>query len=148
MRRTIPTLRTVLMAVVVAVPLSAAGCSDDAARDPAPAPTPAVVPRPQSTAELGILTPSSGDVVDPGAVPLRISLEGAQLVEGASTDIEPDEGHLHVLLDGELVDMTSGLRGRLPDVEPGRHVLRVEFVAADHAPFDPRVVADVVFESR
>jgi len=31
-------------------------------------------------------------------------------------------------------------------VTPGSHVLKAEFVAADHAPFNPRVVsAEVIF---
>jgi hypothetical protein len=42
--------------------------------------------------------------------------------------------------------MTSGLEQTLPDLAPGTHVLRVEFVASDHAPFDPRVVTQAVFE--
>jgi hypothetical protein len=31
-------------------------------------------------------------------------------------------------------------------VAPGQHTLRVEFVASDHLPFDPRVISEVVFE--
>ena len=42
--------------------------------------------------------------------------------------------------------MTEGLRQTIPDVAPGRHRLTVEFVASDHAPFDPRVVEVVAFE--
>jgi hypothetical protein len=33
----------------------------------------------------------------------------------------------------------------LPNVSPGQHLLRVEFVASDHAPFDPRVFQQVTF---
>jgi len=32
------------------------------------------------------------------------------------------------------------------DVEPGRHLLQAEFVAADHGPFDPRVRTSVAFQ--
>jgi hypothetical protein len=35
----------------------------------------------------------------------------------------------------------------LRDVSPGPHTLQAEFVAADHAPFDPRVTAAVRFET-
>ena len=59
--------------------------------------------------------------------------------------IVPDEGHLHVFLDGSIVSMQFGLDGSLPNVAPGQHVLRVEFVASDHLPFDPRLFQSVVF---
>jgi hypothetical protein len=85
-------------------------------------------------------------VVGSSIVPLRVSLNGGKLVPAASTNLRPDEGHLHVLLDDQLVSMTSGLRENIPDVQAGSHVLRVEFVASDHAPFDPRVIDDVTFE--
>ncbi len=75
-----------------------------------------------------------------------VDLEGATIVQQASTDIRPDEGHLHLLLDGELLSMTAALELDIPDVELGDHLLQVEFVAADHAPFDPRVVTVASFE--
>ncbi|MEX0753787.1 MAG: hypothetical protein WD206_00620 [Actinomycetota bacterium] len=137
----------VTLALGLACILAFTGCSSGDEPEPTSPSGPSVIPRPTSTAELAVESPSDGDVVDVGDVPLRIALEGAELVDTASTDVRPDQGHVHILLDDELLDMTSGLRGRLPDVGPGQHVLRVEFVASDHAPFDPRVVSDVVFEA-
>jgi hypothetical protein len=67
-------------------------------------------------------------------------------VPQTTTELSPDEGHLHVLLDDTLISMTEGLEQRIRDVEPGLHRLTVEFVATDHAPFDPRVVAVTTFE--
>jgi hypothetical protein len=67
-------------------------------------------------------------------------------VDQTSTDLRPDQGHLHVVLDGSLVSMTSGTSQTLTDLTPGGHLLQVEFVANDHAPFDPRVLAAVSFE--
>ena len=63
-----------------------------------------------------------------------------------STDLKPDEGHIHVILDGQLVTMTSGTEPTIPDVAPGHHVIQVEFVANDHGPFFPNVVAVSSFE--
>jgi hypothetical protein len=103
--------------------------------------------RPTSTAELTIDRPRNGEVVPADDAEVVVGLEGAELVPQTSTDLQPDEGHLHVMLDGTLVTMTSGLRQRLPDLEPGEHLLQVEFVANDHAPFDPRVLAAVSFEA-
>jgi hypothetical protein len=51
-----------------------------------------------------------------------------------------------VLLDDALISMTEGLQQTITDVSPGLHRVTVEFVASDHAPFDPRVVAVVEFQ--
>ena len=50
------------------------------------------------------------------------------------------------MLDDQLISMTSHLESVLPDLAPGMHLLKIEFVANDHAPFDPRVIAAVSFE--
>ena len=68
------------------------------------------------------------------------------IATSASTELVPDEGHLHVVLDDQLISMTSDLESVIPDVAPGMHLLKIEFVANDHAPFDPRVIAAVSFE--
>jgi hypothetical protein len=78
-------------------------------------------------------------------VELRLRLDGAHIVQATSRDLRPDEGHIHVILDGKLVSMNYRLRNELTDVAPGRHLLQAEFVATDHAPFDPRVVAVTSF---
>jgi len=41
--------------------------------------------------------------------------------------------------------MNYGLREQLPELTPGQHVVQVEFVAADHAPFEPRVLTQAAF---
>jgi hypothetical protein len=43
--------------------------------------------------------------------------------------------------------MTFGLVQELDvrSLAPGPHTLTAEFVAADHGPFDPRVIASVTF---
>jgi hypothetical protein len=41
--------------------------------------------------------------------------------------------------------MNYGLNERLPTLGPGQHLVQVEFVAADHAPFDPRVLTQAAF---
>ena len=111
-------------------------------------PTLSPIARPSSTAQLAVISPENGEVVRGSTVPLRVDLQGARLVPQTTTDITPDEGHLHVLLDDELISMTEGTEQQIPDVAAGMHRLTVEFVASDHAPFDPRVVAVVVFEVR
>lgn len=103
-------------------------------------------PRPSSSAHLAIVLPTDGETVTGSSVELKVSLKGAHIDPITSTNVTPDKGHLHVFLDDSLVSMTFGLDQQIPGVTPGQHVLRVEFVASDHAPFDPRVFTSVVFE--
>ena len=127
-----------------------AGCaSDGSVVDPgsiAPSAS-AIGPRPASPAVVTILEPKNGATVSADAN-LRVSLTGATLTDVTSQEIAPGEGHLHVSVDGELISMTAGLTQAMPGLDAGRHTLRVEFVAADHLPFDPRVVTQGFFEVR
>jgi hypothetical protein len=52
-----------------------------------------------------------------------------------------------VYLDSRLITMTQGLEQPL-SVGSGAHRLAVEFVAADHAPFNPDVIQQVSFVVR
>ena len=90
-----------------------------------------------------------GVSVADGRLEVVLDLEGATVVDEATTDLSADTGHIHLTVDGQLVSMSSGVAqvvdvGSLP---PGVHDLRAEFVAADHAPFSPRVVATVAFRT-
>jgi hypothetical protein len=132
--------RAPLGVLLVSVILSACSSGGGTPRASAPA------TRPSSTGRLSIVVPTDGETVKGSNVELKIALDGARIDPATTTKITPSRGHLHVFLDDRLVSMTFGLDQRIPDVAPGQHVLRVEFVASDHAPFDPRVFASVVFE--
>ena len=139
---------TKMVALVFAGGLLMAACgggNDGGGDTGATGPTETTLERPSSTATLSIAEPKVGQVVHGSKVFLRVKLEDAKLVPATTTDLEPDEGHLHVLLDDELISMTEGLQQIIPDVSPGPHRIQVEFVASDHAPFDPRVVSVVAF---
>lgn len=131
-------------ALIVAAALVLAACGSSA--DGGNGATGSTSDRPSSTAKLSIVTPKVGEVVHGSSVDLRVKLRGARLVPATTTHIVPDEGHLHVILDDMLISMTQGLEQTIPDVPPGDHRITVEFVASDHAPFDPRVVSVVAFE--
>jgi hypothetical protein len=139
-----------LIAATAVVGLAAASCGSgsgpEAGPSPSASPTATSVARPTSTARLTIVSPENGEVVQGSTVELRLDLQDARIVPQTTTDIAPDEGHVHVLLDETLISMTQGLEQTIPDVAPGLHRLTVEFVASDHAPFDPRVVEVVAFE--
>jgi hypothetical protein len=102
--------------------------------------------RPSSTARLRFLSPVAGETFkgNPAAIPVRLQLMGATIVPFTSNTVRPDQGHIHLLLDGALVFMGQTLT-RFLEVEPGRHALTAEFVAADHAPFDPPVRVAAAF---
>ena len=108
---------------------------------------PADGPRPRSTARLAIISPQRGTVISAETFELNIRLDGATIIEEASTDVRPDTGHLHVTIDDRLQSMTGGLQQELDSsgLTNGQHTLTVEFVAADHGPFSPRVAVGVDF---
>ena len=106
--------------------------------------SPSVV-RPSSPAVVTIVEPAAGQTVSGTTVHVVLSLTGAKIVSQTTTHIRPDEGHVHLFVDHVLVSMNYGLEQDIP-VSPGTLVLRAEFVAADHAPFNPRVESpEIVF---
>ena len=142
-----PKMSKLALIVATAFVLAACGSSDDGGSGTgATGPTAPTSDRPSSTAKLSIVAPKVGEVVHGSSVDLRVKLQDAKLVPATTTHIVPDEGHLHVILDDTLISMTEGLEQTIPDVAPGEHRIMVEFVASDHAPFDPRVVSVVAFE--
>ena len=141
------TLRTGGLAAMIAVTAFAGSACGGGGSPPSSTTTATTAAaRPSSTAKLTILSPKTGSVVHGSTVNLRIGLAGARIVKQTSTNLAPDEGHVHVLLDGLLISMNYGLTETIPDVTPGQHLVQVEFVANDHAPFDPRVIAVTSFE--
>ncbi|HLY21114.1 MAG TPA: hypothetical protein VKT83_01460 [bacterium] len=100
--------------------------------------------RPRSTATLRILTPAPGAVVTGRTLQARLELTGATITPETSTNLKPDRGHIHLILDGRVVSMSYGLEQTVP-VTPGDHLMQAEFVATDHFPFNPRVVTSATF---
>jgi hypothetical protein len=133
--------RPLAVAVAAAVALLGSACSKGAAQG---TPTPSA--RPSSTARIEILSPTNGQIVQGSNVTVRVALAGARIVPATTKHIVPDQGHLHVFLDNQIVGMNFQLTDEVSNVKPGMHVLRVEFVASDHLPFDPRVFKAVTFQ--
>ena len=141
MRKTIGRVAAATALIVVASACASGGPSADGSPPP-----PSSSRRPSSTAKLAIVAPENGSTVVGPTADLRVSLKDARIVKKTSTDLTPDEGHIHVLLDGKLISMSYGLEQKIPDLTPGPHRVQVEFVATDHAPFDPRVIAVTSFQ--
>jgi hypothetical protein len=136
--------RTTLTTALLAISLVAAACTGGTT-SPTSTVTPTSATRPSSTAQLKILSPKEGQTITGGTVTVVVSLNDAKIVKPVSTVLKPNEGHIHVSLDGALLTMTASLRTVVP-VTPGHHVVEVDFVANDHGPFNPPVVAVVSFD--
>jgi hypothetical protein len=147
MTQPLPRTRRAWAAVVLAVAaLGLAACSSGDGGSAQPSAATAVAARPSSPARLTIETPRNGQTVRQTRPEVRLELTGAKIVSQTTTRIQGNEGHIHLLVDGKLVTMNYGLRQRLPQLPPGQHVVQVEFVAADHAPFEPRVLTQAAFQ--
>lgn len=105
--------------------------------------------RPSTVARLEILSPYAGEVFrgDPASIPVDLGLDGGKVVPFTSLHLVPNEGHIHLYLDGSLVSMKTSLAAHIA-ASPGPHELRAEFVAVDHGPFEPRVTVTVTFSVR
>jgi hypothetical protein len=133
---------------IALVAIALAGCSSS---NGAPASSAAVSPppsaagsRPSSPAVIKVVQPASGSSVTGTTAHIVISLEGAQVVPATTTNVRPDQGHVHLYVDNALVSMNYGLEQDIA-VHPGTYVVKAEFVAADHVPFSPRVWSSEVF---
>lgn len=126
-------LRLVSVAVVAAVIL--AGCGGSTTKK---------VARPHTDAQLFVVSPTPNEVTGPTLV-IRFEVKGATVSPPNKLVIVPNEGHIHVSVDGKLVVMSYGVTTTLHNLAPGVHELQAEFVANDHLPFANRVINDVQF---
>lgn len=100
--------------------------------------------RPRTAATLLIISPTPNEVTGP-TVPVQFKVEGAVVSPPQKNRLAPNEGHIHVSVDGKLVVMSYGTSTVLNGLAPGLHTLQSEFVANDHLPFANRVIAVVLF---
>jgi hypothetical protein len=144
-RKTTPprTRQRSLMALVLALAVTATGCGGGGDSSSSTTTTPR--PRPTTTATIQIVAPTPNQVSPPDVV-VRIQLTGGRVVQRTTGPLTPDEGHVHVTLDGKLVSMAYETEQVLPAVGPGQHAIEAEFVAVDHAPFTNRPKSAVLFE--
>jgi hypothetical protein len=101
--------------------------------------------RPSTSAHLEIVTPAANETTPPN-INLQFALQGAQVSAPTKLQITPNEGHIHVSIDGKLISMSYGLTQPVNSLAPGSHTLQAEFVANDHLPFATRVIAAVLFK--
>ena len=100
--------------------------------------------RPATDARIQIVAPTPNQETGPD-VTVQVKLIGAKEVPQVAGPVKPDEGHIHVSLDGAVVAMAYGDTQTLKALTPGQHSVQVDFVAVDHLPFKNRVTAAVLF---
>jgi hypothetical protein len=140
--------RRIALATVVMIVVAACGSSSStgvpSVGPSLVAPTPAGS-RPSSPAILTFVSPTPNEVVTGTTLHVALTLQDATIVPATTTNISPTTGHIHLYVDNALVSMNYQLTQDLP-VHPGTYVMYAEFVAADHAPFDPRVkTPEIIF---
>ena len=114
-----------------------------AACGPGPSIAPSLGPRPSSAATVEVIEPAQGEVVSGTSAHVVLELTGGTIVPETTTNIRPDEGHIHLYVNNVLVSMNYGVEQDIP-VQPGAFAVKAEFVAADHAPFSPRVWSEEI----
>lgn len=128
--------------IAVLVPLlliGLTGCGSDKK-----ASAPSVPERPVTSARIQIVAPTPNQETGPD-VTVQVNLIGAKEVPQVTGEVKPDEGHIHVSVDGVVVAMAYGDTQTLQGLTPGQHSVQVDFVAVDHVPFKNRVTAAVLF---
>jgi hypothetical protein len=150
--RRVGILLALLLAVAACAPAAGTGAGPSAA-PPAGSPSggsptagaPASgVPRPSSPAVVAITQPAVGATLTGPKVHVVITLTGAQIVQATTTAVRPDQGHVHLYVNNQLYSMNYALEDDLT-LQPGTYVLKAEFVASDHVPFNPRVWSSEVY---
>ena len=119
--------------------VAAPACGDDKKSS-----APKVVERPVTPARIQIVAPTPNQETGPD-VTVQVKLTGAREVPQQAGEVKPDEGHIHVSLDGAVVAMAYQDSQLLKGLTPGQHSVQVDFVAVDHVPFRNRVTAGVLF---
>jgi hypothetical protein len=131
----------IALPLVLAVAVTATGCGGGKPNSASS------TNRPATDARIQIAQPTPNQVTAPD-VTLVINLIGAKVVQPAKGKPRPDEGHIHVSLDGQLVSMAYTTTQDLHGVKPGSHTIQAEFVAIDHLPFKNRPLAFVQFTTQ
>jgi hypothetical protein len=131
------------MPAVLAIAVTATGCGG------AKTNTSSTTQHPASPVRIQITQPTPNQTTGPD-VTLVVNVIGGTVVPATQTTakgntVPTNEGHIHVSLDGTLVNMAYSTTQDLHGLKPGPHTLTAEYVAVDHLPFQNRPTAAVLF---
>lgn len=92
---------------------------------------------------IAVTFPENGDLVPAGQlIPIDFELENARLTS-QTTSTDPREGHIHVFVDSALVSMPMNSSDVEVTLDPGEHVVTLEFTTADHRSFAPKILDEI-----
>ena len=136
--------RIVLLSMIGSVVALAAcgGGTPKASNSPTPSGS---LTRLTSTGHLTIISPTPNEVVHGSTLQVKVTLTGAHIVPQTTQNVTPDTGHIHVSIDDQVKTFYSGVEYDATGLTPGLHVATVEFVMANHVPFNPRVLVKQTF---
>jgi hypothetical protein len=137
-------LTRLVLPVVLAIAVTATGCGGS---KPSSSST-TTAQHPASPVKLHIIQPTPNQTTG-SDVTLVVNVIGGKVVPATQTTVKGSipttDGHIHVSLDGTLVNMAYSTTQDLHGLKPGQHTLTAEFVAVDHIPFQNRPTAAVLF---
>ena len=93
---------------------------------------------------LEVTTPTSGGTVAAGDVTMSVKTTGLKFTMPSNT-VVPGEGHVHFILDGEPLEMSTSPDFVYEGVAAGEHTLTAELVQNDTKPFSPPVKQEITF---
>lgn len=125
------------LTLVLALAITGMGCGGGSS-------TTTAASRPSTPVQIRITSPTPNQV-SPADVVVKVELIGGTVVSRTTGALTPNEGHIHLTLDGKLVSMAFEAE-EVVKTTPGQHAIQAEFVAVDHAPFLNRPKAAVLFE--
>ena len=131
--------RSIIMLLGLGLALAACSKSPQAKTTP----TPTLGARIASTARIAIVAPTPGQTVKGPNVTVKVKLTGGTITKIVSQDVKPDVGHVHILMDGQIITLLAGYSFTIPHVSKGPHLIQAEFVEVNHAPFYPAVQQSV-----
>ncbi|HVW30983.1 MAG TPA: hypothetical protein VHL53_00465, partial [Acidimicrobiia bacterium] len=117
-------MRRLALVAPLVVALTLAGCGG---KDKSGSNGSSQAARPTTPARIQILEPTPNQETGPD-VTVKLNLIGARIVPQSTGPIRPDEGHIHVSLDGQVVNMTYTDVQTLTGLTPGQHSVQVDFV--------------------
>lgn len=109
--------------------------------------TPDPSTRPSSTGTVRIVTPEDGAALSTDEVAMEVDVRDFSLVPvvAGASGADPDRGHLHVTVDGRVVQMPGDASTVEVCVPEGEHTIAVVLVAEDHYGYaNERDVSDAV----
>jgi hypothetical protein len=135
-KTTKPYVPVVLLALAMAVGAGAFAIGGNSSAGPS-----GTLPAPDGLS-IRIESPADGTEV-PANRPFNVEarVTGGE-ISNATQSTDPRVGHLHVFVDGQLISMPSVTTQEV-ELEPGEHTIVVEFTAADHRSYKPRIMDSI-----